>query len=331
MREYKFTPAIWIVSALGIGLISLIGYLLIKNVAGDTTRKMVDETLATTVTEATKTALMQELVKDEVLDFFVNKLKDTTVSEFNTKINQMGTEVSTTIDDKYKRITDDLKKDLIEINEITKELTAEKIVRIEQDNTTIKESVDKSAKSINDFINLTQKDLVPAGCIAAFYCTLSSPPPGWLVCDGKRIASDPAKSSDYPADVKYSRLINILTVTGNTVEENVVRLPDLRGMFLRGIDDTRKVGNYQEDALKKHKHPIYGEAQMVGMSIPELEHGKYRSYMTEVRSWSIPAPTPIYKDTENQGLSNPDARFFQESGDEETRPKNVGVVWCIKY
>jgi hypothetical protein len=173
--------------------------------------------------------------------------------------------------------------------------------------------------------------LVPPGCIAAFYCTLKSPPPGWLVCDGKLITSDPAKSADLPADVKYSRLINILTVVGDKVDENVVRLPDLRGMFLRGIDDSRKTGDLQEDAIKNHKHPIYGEAQMVGMSMPELEHGKYRNYYTEIRSWSIPAPTPVYKDTEFQGISNADNRSFQNFGDTETRPVNIGVVWCIKY
>ncbi len=331
MQEYKFTPAIWIMSALGIGVVSLIGYLLIKNVAGDTAKKIVDETVASTVTEATQTALMHELVKDEVGEFFAAKLKDKIINELGGKIDRISVDISSKVDDKYKHITDELKRDIIEISEKTKELTAEKIVRIEYENTIIKESVDKSAKSINDFINLTQKDLVPPGCIASFYCTLNAPPSGWLVCDGKRITSDASKSADFPADMKYSRLINILSTTGNKVDENVVQLPDLRGMFLRGIDESRKVGDYQEDAIIRHKHPMYGEAQMVGMSIPELEHGKYRNYFTEIRSWAIQAPTPIFKDTEFQGKSNSDYRSFQQTGESETRPKNIGVVWCIKY
>src|SRR5690606_30171510 len=81
--------------------------------------------------------------------------------------------------------------------------------------------------------------------------------------------------------------------------------PDLRGVFLRGVnfdrsaetgdpDSTRTVGSYQEDALLKHGHPIYGTNES-GVGI-----GTNGRYVTDVAK---------------SAMSN-------EVGGPETRPKN---------
>ena len=79
--------------------------------------------------------------------------------------------------------------------------------------------------------------LVPAGAVMAFY--RSTPPTGWLECNGQSTAA-------YP----------------NLVAIGVVTAPDLRGFFVRGWDNSRGVdsgralGTSQEDEFESHAHVI---------------------------------------------------------------------------
>jgi hypothetical protein len=80
--------------------------------------------------------------------------------------------------------------------------------------------------------------LVPTGAVMAFY--RSTPPTGWLECNGQSAAA-------YP----------------NLVAIGVVTTPDLRGFFVRGWDNSRGVdpgralGTAQEDMFESHTH-LYG-------------------------------------------------------------------------
>jgi hypothetical protein len=94
-------------------------------------------------------------------------------------------------------------------------------------------------------------------------------------------------------------------ITGKT------RLPDLRGVFLRGMNfeggkdpDTRDVGDYQEDAFKKHDHDLVFHRQSFQGS-----GGKGKPAMDE--------PDGEISGKPDQGAS-------------ETRPKNVAVYFYIK-
>jgi hypothetical protein len=77
--------------------------------------------------------------------------------------------------------------------------------------------------------------LVPAGAVMAFY--RSTPPTGWLECNGQSAAA-------YP----------------NLVAIGVITTPDLRGFFVRGwdnnrgVDPARALGTSQEDAFEAHNH-----------------------------------------------------------------------------
>ena len=77
--------------------------------------------------------------------------------------------------------------------------------------------------------------LVPAGAVMAFY--RSTPPTGWLECNGQSAAA-------YP----------------NLVAIGVITTPDLRGFFVRGwdnsrgIDPGRALGTIQQDEFKSHNH-----------------------------------------------------------------------------
>lgn len=81
--------------------------------------------------------------------------------------------------------------------------------------------------------------LVPAGAVMAFY--RSTPPTGWLECNGQSAAA-------YP----------------NLVAIGIINTPDLRGEFIRGWDNGkgtdpgRSLGSSQADELKSHTHQAKG-------------------------------------------------------------------------
>jgi uncharacterized protein (TIGR02145 family) len=149
--------------------------------------------------------------------------------------------------------------------------------------------------------------IVPVGTISAFGGTI--PPEGWYLCDGA------AKSRS-----ENSALFEVIGINfGSGDGTTTFNLPDLRGLFLRGVDGNRSMdpdrdfrspngagqldapGSIQPDAFKNHSHTIQVGASSSGGMIPfsaSMEAG--------------------YTSTAFQGGS-------------ETRPKNVYVNYIIKY
>lgn len=155
--------------------------------------------------------------------------------------------------------------------------------------------------------------LVPAGTIVSFGGNGATPPPGWLFCNG-----DAFPASQYP------NLFAAIGTSWGTAGPNNFRLPDLRGVFLRGKNAGRNdafadpdsgpnfranpwggnagdaVGSYQTDELRSHTH-----------STARVNGGpNYKSAGGDPRV--------------NEGTSSP-------AGGNETRPKNAYVNYLIKY
>ena len=90
-------------------------------------------------------------------------------------------------------------------------------------------------------------------------------------------------------------------------------IPDFRGEFLRGwdhgrgVDTSRGIGTWQDQAYKDHSHGLGAKAVLVGIG------GGSFATATGVGD-------PI-------GLSSGGAF----TGGTETRPRNVAVLYCIKY
>ncbi len=130
----------------------------------------------------------------------------------------------------------------------------------------------------------------------------------WALADGRDVT-----------DSNYGKLL-LSNNTSSTSEG--ITLPDLRGMFLRGMNegrddgnqdpDDRKAGKYQQDALQKHGHK------------------------TDARK---PPPSWTGRDTEPIGYTktgDADAlaarvtTVTEANTADETRPKNVAVYFYIK-
>ncbi|EJB8382831.1 tail fiber protein [Pseudomonas aeruginosa] len=137
---------------------------------------------------------------------------------------------------------------------------------------------------------------------------MSSPPVGWLKCNGAAVSRS-----------VYSGLFSMIgTSYGVGDGASTFNLPDLRGEFVRGWDDARGVdpgrafASKQMDTFKAHYHTTVGNNQ----------YGNFQ-YIADVgvggtiggaagSSWS------------------PNAPFNNGGGGSETRPRNIALLYCIK-
>lgn len=135
----------------------------------------------------------------------------------------------------------------------------------------------------------------PAGAVMAF--ARNTPPVGWLIADGSAVSR-----------VIYPALFSAVgTKFGPGDGVTTFNLPDLRGEFIRGwdngrgIDPNRKFGTWQADELRKHSH-------LLPMS-----------------------PVTTGADNNLSLMRHSGSMNSGETGGSETRPRNVALLYCIKY
>lgn len=148
----------------------------------------------------------------------------------------------------------------------------------------------------------------PAGTIIAF--AGETAPTGYLICDGSVINDVPAQTiQGVTADFR-----NLRTVLGTTYSSNSTDhvLPDLRGEFLRGwkadkigVDSGRVFGSNQADEIKSHDHT--GPAGPADVEVAGANYG----------GGNRVGETGIYA--------------TNAAGGTETRPRNVAILYCIKF
>ena len=174
---------------------------------------------------------------------------------------------------------------------------------------------------------------IPAGCIMPFAGPAENIPAGWMLCDGSAVSRS-----------TYANLYNAIGVAwGNGDGSSTFNLPDLRGMFLRGVSGSNttndpdastrlananggnsgnNVGSYQGDAIRN----ITGACGTFG--------GESRGNLPDVGAlWR---ETGVNKNTGSDGNGsgirsvNIDASRVVPVGS-DNRPKNVYVTYIIKY
>jgi microcystin-dependent protein len=158
----------------------------------------------------------------------------------------------------------------------------------------------------------------PAGAVQPF--AMSTPPTGWLKCNGQAVSR-----------TGYAALFSAIGTTYGTGDGSTTfNVPDLRGEFIRGWDDSRGIdsgrtlGSNQSDAIEAHTHDVDIEASDIADSATELTSGQT----------GLQYHTYVY-DPEGQ----PSAYLWSDSatgetdstGGTETRPRNIALNYCIKY
>jgi hypothetical protein len=165
-------------------------------------------------------------------------------------------------------------------------------------------------------VALSAKVGFPAGAVIPFAGKAEKIPDGWLLCDG----------SSYNT-IEYADLYDAIGANWGTVHPDSFRVPDLRSVFLRGVNHgsadgftdpdagTRisrhaggnignQVGSYQDDQFESHNHLNKTTFIVDGVG------GRYSG-----GSWGAYSQNPA----------------ILNSGGNETRPQNAYVNYIIKY
>lgn len=139
----------------------------------------------------------------------------------------------------------------------------------------------------------------------------------WVLADGSRVAN----TSGY------------FNVTGNN------RIPDLRGLFLRGVNgaradgkgdtlgENRDVGSYQDYATARPETPFSGSTNTTGEHTHTYD--KARPYNSATGSHDRAKNSGNTGTTAASG-EHSHSFVVTEGGDSETRPRNVSVYFYIK-
>mgnify|MGYP001471603101 CR=1 FL=1 len=134
---------------------------------------------------------------------------------------------------------------------------------------------------------------IPAGMVQAY--AGSAAPTGWLKCNGAAVSR-----------TTYATLFAAIGTTyGSGDGASTFNIPELRGEFVRGWDDSRGIdsgrtlGSFQLDEFKSHTHTFKGSTGSGGSG-------------TSARD-AVP-------ETQDTGAA----------GGDETRPRNVALLYCIK-
>lgn len=170
-------------------------------------------------------------------------------------------------------------------------------------------------------------NVTPSGAIQ-FFCTPKAPI-GWLKANG--------------AEVSRKTYANLFYAIGTTFGEgdgwSTFNLPDLRGEFLRGLDEGRGVdanrtlGDAQGGQILDHTHGLEGwtgKSESLVAKSAHLNSGFGAAAITSGDGGTM------YSDRPGQGL-NPSYRMIGTMGvldktgaGSENRPRNVALLACIK-
>lgn len=164
---------------------------------------------------------------------------------------------------------------------------------------------------------------------------------GWLYCDGRALLKEPPYRALYRA-IAYNFGSG---ANPNNPSETIgdFNIPDFRGRFLRGVDDSGKerdpdaasrspmspggsavgVGSIQTDDTRKHVHPV------------QLHGRPYSSVPVGSAEWKSGfGPGGLFADGGATGFSRDPAQLgvtVSPTGGNETRPVNAAVFWVIKF
>lgn len=157
---------------------------------------------------------------------------------------------------------------------------------------------------------------------AIVYFAMNKAPTGYLKANGAAVSRTAYADLFAEIGIQYGAGDNVSTFN----------LPDGRAEFIRGFDDGRGIdagrvfGSKQSQQVQKHKHVSFGEA-----------------YPTQL--WPFGSSTKLNKMGSNGGLDYDNRYFYTNDGTdvddakpnaagvigEETRPRNIAWLCCIKY
>jgi microcystin-dependent protein len=153
--------------------------------------------------------------------------------------------------------------------------------------------------------------LCPSGSIMAYMGT--NAPLGWFICDGTPVSR-----------VQYATLFSVIGTSSGTGDgATTFNLPDLRGMFLRGMNGGRSDGFADPDVAQRL--PFAGGNP--GNAVGSVQMDIFASHTHTFVDASLAGDVLGSGNTKGYNF----AAQTGATGGTETRPKNIYVNYIIKY
>ena len=186
-------------------------------------------------------------------------------------------------------------------------------------------------------ISLLAKQVIealnPPGTIVAFGGETNKIPqlaPGWLLCDGRPLSSQ-----------QYSQLYSAIGTNwgAGAGTGTDFSLPDLRGMFLRGVSGARADG-YQDPNVSARTNAIpltmLSEGRLkggnLGNKVGSVQPDEFKSHThTETRYLDVTPPQANRATPAGDDAGRLETVDTGRAGGSETRPKSAYVHYLIKY
>jgi microcystin-dependent protein len=176
-------------------------------------------------------------------------------------------------------------------------------------------ALDARATALEGQVATVQAEVALPGMIITFAGPAANLPAGWLVCDGSAV-----KRSVYPA-----LFAAIGTSWGSGDGASSFNLPDLRGRFLRGVDQGQ---GRDPDAAARTASANGGN---VGDMVGSLEADEFKSHVHTLLhppDYDVAVSGSGLYNGGSYGSSLPS--MTEAAGGSETRPVNAGVLFLIK-
>jgi len=148
----------------------------------------------------------------------------------------------------------------------------------------------------------------PAGSVLVWLT--GTPPPGYLECNGASISR-----------TTYAALFEVLGTRYGSTDGNSFNLPDLRGQFLRGWDHSAGVDPDSGSRTDR------GDGT-TGDHVGTRQEGQIQSHKHNITARDIAG---TYGGDQNFWEIGGGGKSTEHTGGNETRPRNINVMWVIKY
>ncbi len=167
----------------------------------------------------------------------------------------------------------------------------------------------------NSLVQQVVEALCPPGTIVAYGGHANNLPPGWLLCDGRSLSR-----------TTYPRLFGAIATNWGAASSSEFNLPDLRGMFLRGVNGARSDTFADPDNASRMASAPGGSINNVVGSLQRYQvQAHTHTYSTDYETTGDDGSSAWY---ERYGAHLVDTGV---TGGSETRPNNAYVNYIIKY
>lgn len=245
--------------------------------------------------------IMSNSGTNDLVTQITSKSNQTSLDNTNTNIGTLSS-LLTIVKTSIVNAINELVNNKVNNSDVVTTATANKILKLDS-NSKLPASITGDSASVG---GQSATILCPTGTVLTF--AMSTPPTGWLKCNGQAVSR-----------TTYANLFALIGTTFGTGDGSTTfNLPDLRGQFIRGFDDGKGVdsgrtfGSAQADDFKAHTHSTaihpsgeenagYGLTSSVSFTDRVMVNGTG----TSVQSSS--------------------------TGGTETRPKNIALLYCIRY